>query len=153
MIFDPKIDPKTTQDRPKTDPRGSSSLRFSMLIFAFDFGPFWAAFSNLLGSLVVLKIDPKSIPIFSDIALWQHTPKRPLQEAPRSPQEAPELSQDAPRGVQEAPKRIQQAPRGIQDTPRPLQMAPRTSPEAPGPWSNVNAGLVLIQNIIEFEHI
>ena len=44
MIFDPKIDPKTTQDEPKTRPRGFQKRSFFMLIFAFDFEPFWDSF-------------------------------------------------------------------------------------------------------------
>ena len=60
MIFDPKIDPKMPQDGPKTDPRGFQKRSFFMLIFAFDFGPFWDRFGVDLGSLLDPKIDPKS---------------------------------------------------------------------------------------------
>ena len=60
MIFDPKIDTKMHQDGPKTDPRGFQKRSFFMLIFAFDFGPFWDRFGVDLGSLLNPKIDPKS---------------------------------------------------------------------------------------------
>ena len=60
MIFDPKIDPKMPQDGPETDPRGFQKRSFFMLIFAFDFGPFWDRFGVDLGSLLDPKIDPKS---------------------------------------------------------------------------------------------
>ena len=60
MIVDAKIDPKTAQDGPKTGPRGFQKRSFFMMIFAFDFGPFWDPFGVDLGSLLDPKIGPKT---------------------------------------------------------------------------------------------
>ena len=126
MIFDPKIDPQTTQDRPKTDPRGSSKPSFFNVDFCIHFwcvlGSILDPFGEPFGFQNRSQIDPD---FCSEIALWQHTPKRPLQEAPRArqePQEATKRPQEAakrlprcpmmpPRGFQEASKRPQEPPK------------------------------------------
>ena len=60
MIFHPKMDPKTTQDQAKTAPRRSQRPSFFIVIFVFDFGPFWAPFWFPFGPQDRLKIDPKT---------------------------------------------------------------------------------------------
>jgi hypothetical protein len=61
MIFHPKMDPKTTQDQAKTAPRRSQRPSFFIVIFVFDFGPFWAPFWSLFGILLDPKIGSKLI--------------------------------------------------------------------------------------------
>ena len=126
MIFDPKIDPKTTQDGPKTRPRGFQKRSFFMLIFAFDFGPFWDSFWSHFGNLLDPKIGPKSNKK-SSIKVAAAT--YPQQTTPRGPKSAPRGPKTSPRGLkipQEAPKTLprgsQEAPRGIQDRPRLLKV-------------------------------
>ena len=57
MVFDPKIDPKTAQDGPKTDPRGIWKHSYLIMNFVIDFGSFWVPFWAPLG----VQIDPKSV--------------------------------------------------------------------------------------------
>ena len=59
MNFHPKMDPKTTQDQAKTAPR-RSQRPFFIVIFVFDFGPFWAPFWSPFGPQDRLKIDLKT---------------------------------------------------------------------------------------------
>ena len=61
MIFHSKMDPKTTQDQAKTAPRRSQRPSFFIVIFAFEFGPFWPPFWSPFGSLLDPKIGSKSI--------------------------------------------------------------------------------------------
>ena len=132
MIFDPKIDPKMPQDGPKTDPRGFQKRSFFILIFAFDFRPFWGRFGVDLGSLLNPKIDPKSNNKLYKKYLRQHTPKRPPQEASRVPQEAPrplKRPQDPPKRLprpsQEAPRRLQKGPNTARDSSKWLRECPK----------------------------
>ena len=61
LIVHPKMDPKTTQDQAKTAPRRSQRPSFFIMIFVFDFGPFWAPFWSPFGTLLDPKIGSKSI--------------------------------------------------------------------------------------------
>ena len=58
--IDPKMRPRSAQDRPKTAPRRSQRPPFSMSKFVFDFGRFGAPFWSLLGRLLGAKLAPKS---------------------------------------------------------------------------------------------
>ena len=133
MNSDLKIDPKTTQDRPKTGPRVSRRHPFLILIFVFDFGPFWDPFGVDLESLLDFKIGPKSVP---KSIKNQIKPTYPHQTAPRGPKSAPrgpktlpgasrllqEASKTLPRGSQEAPKTARGPSKRPQECPK---MVPR----------------------------
>ena len=125
MIFDPKIDPKTTQDGSKTGPRGFQKRSLFVLIFAFDFGafwdPLWVDFGSLLGpNQDRTKIEPKIVKKIScgNIPPTDHS-KRP-QARPKRPQDFSKRPQDPPRKPprpsQEAPKRLQEGPKTARDS-------------------------------------
>ena len=135
MIFDPKIDPKTTQDGLKTGPRGFQRRSFFMLIFAFDFGPFWDSFWSHFGSLLDPKIGPKSNQKSSKklaAATYPHktTLRRP-KNAPRGPKTPPRGLKIPPRSPQDPPKRL---PRGSKRDPRPPETPPNDLRNTPR-WS------------------
>ena len=131
MIFDPKIVPKTTQDWPKTDPRGSSKPFF----FHTDF---CVRFCSVLGSI----LDPLGEPfgpqnrsqIAPDFFLKLHCGSILPRDRFKRPQDHPKRPQDPPKRSQDRPKRLprpsQKAPRGTQALPRPLQATPRMPQEA-----------------------
>jgi hypothetical protein len=128
MIFDPKIDPKTAQDGPKTDPRGTWKPSYFIMIFMFDFVSFWAPFWAPLGVHLGLQIGPKSIQKsiknhFMPTCPQETIPRGP-KTAPRGPQTLPRGSKIAPRGSQDPLKRLSERPRASQDPPKRPQLDP-----------------------------
>ena len=89
---------------------------------------------SLFASIQVSQSFPKLVQNRSKIKVCQHSPKRPLQEVPRSPREAPRPHPHprglkiAPRGSQDPLKRL---PRGTEDPTRPLRVAPGMSQDGP----------------------
>ena len=128
MIFDPKIDPKTAQDGPKTDPRGTWKPSYLMLIFVFDFDPFWGPFWAPLGTHLGLQIGPKSI---QQIIKNNLVPTCPQETAPRGPKTATRGPKIAPRGPQTLPRGLKITPRGPKIVPRGSNIAPRCSQDPP----------------------
>ena len=129
MIFDPKIDPQTTQDRPKTDPRGSSKPSFFNVDFCIHFwcvlGSILDPFGEPFGPQNRSQIDP-------DFFLKLHCGNIPLrdrfkrpQELAKSPKRPPRDPQENPRGGQEGAKMPQDAPKRLQETPRATKDAAR----------------------------
>ena len=106
----PKMHPKTAQDRPKMDPRGSRMPSFFMLNFVPEFGPLWAPCWSLLGSLSGPQIGPKS-GLKSNKN--QTRPTYPHETTPRG-------SKSTPRGPKISPRGLKIAPGGPQDPPRRL---------------------------------
>ena len=127
MIFDPKIDPQTAQDGPKTDPRGSRRPSFLMLNFVFDFAPFWAPFWTPLGRHLGLQIGPKSVPKSTKNQL---VPTYPEETASRGPKTAPRGPRTPPRGLKIAPRGPQVPPKGPKREPKPAP-TPQFGPGMP----------------------
>ena len=121
----PRNDQKLTQDDTKRVPK----MHFFMLIFAFDFGPFWDPFWVDLGSLLRSQIDPKSaakIVKNHAAATYQHnTTRKGPKTAPRG-QTPLRTLKIAPRGSQDPPKRPQEGPKASQDlSKRPQECSQR----------------------------
>ena len=132
--------PKTSQDQPKTAPRGSWREPFSFLKIVSNFDSFCFRFWTILASQMAPRkrgrfsfLRSGSCSVFACyfcvvLDRFQDGP-RGAQEAPRPPQEGPGGAQEAPRPPPRASKRLQEAaksaPGGPKRSPRDLRSRSR----------------------------